>query len=766
MPAFTRKLADGLYGGHQPGNVALAVALGVLTGALTGGNVSWTVVLLAAIVFNVHTRLFLAAWSVSLLSSWLAQDHIAHAGRYLLDSTPLGQAVGQLGDSAFLALLGWDQYVVVGGAAVGTAVALCLYIVFYYVTARLNRRWQVPLQVTGDEGGPPDGPRPVGPALACVWYGPTSYERTLRRQTERRRLRRCGVPTALAASLAMGAIAWSLAASYAQREFWRQFSVYNGAEVAAEAAEFSLWTGRFVVHDLRLNNPQTPERDRVRVAVAKGVLSPGLLLRGHLQIDKLMLERISLGGGRQNTVDDQRTSVETSWRSERGGAWARSDTLLVHDELRHWPTICRQLNSFTRVLLAVEQLSRAEQAITAKLPDRDSQCRSDLGMPRPWVAVRQLRITDLPASWDLGRKSMIELNSLSSNPLLSEHAVELKVVVPKFGAEIELAFGAAQAGTMHALRATAYEVPLSQLIDGAHAGRTLSVREGHARLSAQGVCDSQRLEARVQIDVESLAADVVGNEQLAGIALETWQDGLSRLGSFHAELALAGSWASPSLMIDRDQLVDGFRRQLNSAGAGDVVEAIDLQLAVNELPTAQTFVVQASANEATVIANPPGFCDFSEDAEPEIPAERDAEIASSEAANAIAGSTAPAWQPYPTTSLDQSVNVAGGIAKPTPPAAPTMRRQLPGPVNMDVGRDASCLVTTSLDHRAGLFGGAHAPRENVFSRWSRGLREKFAHPVAGAAPSDDDYIPAEDAPPPRQPISAAASEAWYHRLLR
>ncbi|MGH7135739.1 MAG: hypothetical protein ACREHD_08370, partial [Pirellulales bacterium] len=476
--------------------------------------------------------------------------------------------------------LGWDQYVVAGGAAVGAVAALCAFVAFYYLTVRLNRRWQaVPLRAIGEEGGPPDGPPPVAPALACVWYGPTSYERTLRRQAERRRLRRCGLPTALAASLAVAAIAWSLAGSCAQREIGRQFSVYNGAEVAAEAVELSLWTGRFVIHDLQVSDPHAPKRVRLRVAVARGVLAPGLLLRGHLHIDKLLLERISFGGGQHATADGFDTSAPTNLRQEVGGAGTRSDKLLVHDELRPWPTICRQLGTFRRMLLAVEQLSRAEQASPLSSPASE---RSDLGVPLPRVAIRQLRITGLPTRWDLGRKSLIELKNLSSKPSLCDRVAELKVVVPEFGAEIELAFDAAHAGTMHAIRATAYDVPLPQLIDGARAGRRLSLREGHARLSAQGVCDSQRLEVQLRVDVESLAADVVSNERLAGIELETWQDGLARLGSFHVELALAGSWPAPGLTIDRAGLVGGLRRQLILAGAPDVVEAIDRQLASSE----------------------------------------------------------------------------------------------------------------------------------------------------------------------------------------
>src|SRR5215469_1095850 len=95
----SRKITEGIYGGHQPRDVATAVALGIVAGALAGGNLSWAAALLAAILFNVHTRLFLAAWLASVLLAWLSRGWLETLGQFLLDGTPLGRAIGLLGDS-------------------------------------------------------------------------------------------------------------------------------------------------------------------------------------------------------------------------------------------------------------------------------------------------------------------------------------------------------------------------------------------------------------------------------------------------------------------------------------------------------------------------------------------------------------------------------------------------------------------------------------------------------------------------------------------
>lgn len=769
MSAFTRKLAEGLYGGHQPGNVALAVALGVLTGALVGWNVSWLLPLLAAIALNVHTRFFLAALLSGLFSAWLARGWLHEAGRLLLDETPLGAAVGRLGDGIFPALAGWDQYLVVGGAAMSSIAALLAALAFSTLTVRLNRRWEaVLLSVVGGDGKPPERPRPVGAALACVWYGPTKCERSLRRGAKPRRLRRYGAAASLAASLALAAGAWSMAGSYAQRELWRQLSVYTGTEVAAEATDISLWTGRFTVYGLHVGGPHATRQNHLRVAVAKGVLSPGLLLRGKLNIEKLVLERIALGGNRRDAANDA-ASAAMGLRYERDAA-ARPGELSIQNELRHWPAIRRHLGTLERLVLAVEQLSRAEQVGRSNVEQQAVKSRSDLGIYRPRVFVQQLRMTDPTNAWRLGEKSLVELKSISSNPALCDRTAELKVIVPKFGAQIELAFDSVNAGKAHALRGSAYDVALAQLVDGDRARRTLSVRDGRARLSAQGVCDSRRIDLQVKIDLEALDADVMCNERLAGISVETWKDGLARLGSFRGELRLSGPWSAPNLIVDQAQLVDGFRRQLALAGAADVVAAVDGQLATNERQANETFVVQASANEAEVTEDRPGFFDVADDASsvPEAAPESASEFAPAEALETADAALDASYPRYPTTSPGEP-----SVEQPPPipsslPQMSAVRRPLPGPVNMAVGRDPSCAASVPFDRPAGFWASRSGPRENVFSRWSRGLRQKFSHSSAEPTPPEDEpaFPPAASPPPQRSPVSAAASETWYNRMLR
>lgn len=760
MPASSPKVAEWFYGGHQPRDVALAVALGILTGALTGGNASWAVVLLAAIALNVHTRLFLCAWPACAFVAWSASNVLETVGRFLLDGTALGRALGQPGDGLLIPLLGWNQYAVIGGIALGGIAAFIGGFISYRVTARLNRCWYVtpPRPPAGEAAEPAIAPRPVPPALACLWYGPSQRERTFRRQAAPRRLRRGGVPSTLAASLVLVASFWSLAGRQAKRELLQGLKDYNVGPVAAESTEISLWTGRFAIRGLHFAKAAAAANDELYVEAAHGTLSAGLLLRGYLDIDKLVLEGVraeaARGTPRRQTADLAKPPGPSADAPQK-------NELVLNHHLRHWDLFCRQLGALEQMVAAISRLPNVEQST-----EMAAQARCEPGIARPRVEIRQVRIVDLATGWNLGRKALLEIKNLSSRPTLASHPSELKFILPKYGAEIEIAFDASEAAK-HKVRCSVCNLELPQIVNSPYVSRAVCFHAGRARLIGEGLCDLQGLKLRFAADVESLAADVSSHERLAGIEPDTWQAGLARLGGFHTQLTLAGCWSAPELTVDRRDLVETFRRQLQLAGATDLLTAVSEQLASREGRRDGPFVVQTSALDDQVTADPPGLCDFSDEALPQVEDEPIQE------AIAVVERLPPLNEEepeevasaYPTTDLETTASTPAPEAVEAAP--PPVRRPLPGPVNMAVGHDPSgAVLATGIG--AGAATAASGQRENILSRWSRAWHERTSHPADAEANVDEPPLtPAGVEPsPPREPVSAAASEAWYNRRWR
>ncbi|HEV3339836.1 MAG TPA: hypothetical protein VG125_05750 [Pirellulales bacterium] len=789
----SRKITEGIYGGHQPRDVAAAVALGILAGALAGGNLSWAALLLAAILFNVHTRLFLAAWLASVLVAWFSRGGLETLGQFLLDGTPLGQAVGLLGDSTLVALLGWDEYALIGGLAAGATLAVLCAPVAYWMTRQLSHarlRPNADLPSANLPTAPEARPDDAHPPLVRVWYGPSSHERSVRQTMVPRRLRPYGLPATLAAAVTLVAATWSLARLSVERELWRQLSIYNGAQVSGASTHLSLATGDFIVHDLEIADAFRPDRDRFRVGVAKGRLSPGLLLRGRLNIERLVLSRVRAdaargqpaqlcGAGYVNPAVGPDDNVQ--------GHLPSAGDLEISPYLRPWPSVCRRLGALEQLVAAIERLTAAEEALElSQAQGRLTGRRSDLGRLQPRVSVQALRVDGLPRAWNLGGKALVEVENLASNPSLVKKPAQVRILLPKFGAELLLDF-ASENGRPHTLRCSACDLDVVEWIDA-----PLAI-SGRAKLAGKGSFDRRGFSIQLLVEVEPLAAEVTCRGPLAGVEPALWNSGLRQLASFKAEAVCAGPWASPVVAVDSGPLVEQFKRRLQTAGQESLAATIERQITryierqagLREEPPAGPAVVQAAALlqasgvevepapvEPQTVPSQPGRCEFSSEDEYRVAC--DAAIPAGEQTGPYSSFS------YPTTSApyEDSEDVSPPASYPSrvlppdlPPAvtpaddAAPPQRPLPGPVKMVVGRDRYTEPRTPH-----AFGGSPEaePRESIWSRWTQGLRRKFSQTFAKPAAAPAESLDSADSLPEAddQAIPAAAGEAWYNRRWR
>jgi hypothetical protein len=749
MPLRSRTTAEGIYGGHQPRQIALAVALGILGGGIVGGNISWAPILLAALLLHVHTRLFLIVWLATALLAWVTQAWLETVGRFLLDDTRLGQLIGRLGDGVMVALLGWDQYALVGGLASGIVLAIAGGAVAYRLSGRAGLRW---------------------PQICVRFFlGFSRHERSMRRAMAPRWLRPGGVPMALAALLAFAVVPWWLAGSLAEQEFFREFSAYNGAEVSGDM-QLSLWSGDFVVSDLQIADPRHLDRDQLRIGLAKGKLAPGPLLRGHLDIEKLVLEYVRAHVARRHTAQRYETAVLTTEPATAARTSPSPGDLEISSLLRYGKSVCRQLGTLEHLIAAIERLSQAEKA--DGLVSHGQQMvrrRSELGARRPWIRVRQARVVGLPSGWNLGRKSLLELTDLSSNPPLSNSATKLNIVLPKFGAELNLQFALNEPGRPHTLRCSAYDIELAPLVQTPEAARGIVIESGRARLSGKGSFDRNRLDLRLLVEIESLAT-AAGRGLPAETDVALWNEGLQRLGAFKADVALVGPWASPAMTVDRQRLAEQLHHQLLLAGQFDLVAAMEHEPAPREAKPADSVVLQATALEPPVSDRQPSPRELlAGEGEEAAQATTEDEVAASEAAEGFLDQAAPPGDIYPATSATDEDTMFGPPPAPMPagaprsPAAAAVRRPLPGPINLVVGPDP--------------FVGGNSPvekpvvRESLLRRWTDGLRQKLTQTTA-PKPESPPQVPQasvefSDPAPRGQPASStAANAAWYNRRWR
>ncbi|HJT35000.1 MAG TPA: hypothetical protein VJ783_23430 [Pirellulales bacterium] len=779
MLKSTRAIIAGLRGGRRPRDAALAVVLGLLSGMLCGWNLSVGLVLIAAIFLNIPTRLFVVAGLVGGAGAWLAADFIRSLGVTLLDRTGLNHAIAALGDGPVVAMLGWDCYALIGGAALALAVSVPAACLAATIAARRNRQ--------------------SGTAVSPL-------------------LRPYGVPVGLVVALGCGAAPWCFGPRMISDELFRQFTEYNTAEVSAAEVRLSLWTGRFTVRDLRIADPANLDRDRLRIGRLIGQLSPGELIRGRLHIDKVSLEHLRADVARRELArssDEPPLEIEADSLDEPAPPDERQTDIASY--LHDWPVVRHDLTWLQWLASAVERLADTEGDGIQSNSSRPTG-RSDLGTRRPRVSIEQLSASDLASNWRLGRKALIELSDLSSDPRTSRQPPRLRLVAPRLAGELSLEFQLRSPQRRHAIKCSAYDLDLAQQFDATRAGRAPNVKHATTNLTGEGWMDRRRLELPLQIETQPHDLPIDGPGQFAGIDNSLWRQSLSRLDRLRIEAVLGGSWAAPTLTIDSDRLLAQLKDQLRASGAHDLVRAIDEQL---DRPDDTGGVMQASASECELAS--PGVCQVSDDeaqpravAESESPDYRASQTSDTAFPPAYPDTSVPGGQPdedfaqrQPETGLPQA-----------PPGYPVTNAQpsgryghqeraitLPGPVNLFVGLDPIEVTSdrptelapanvgpippaaqpswsgdTRDDELLSTAGDAESPRTTVrhsfLARWSNVLRDRFSRSSRVPEPEPIDDLTPPIAPPPFDdpplggPLdetstpTTAAGRPWYQRLWR
>lgn len=780
MLKSTSAIIAGLRGGRRPREAALAVVLGLLGGMLCGWNLSIGLVLTAAVFLNIPTRLFVGAALAGGAGAWLAADFVRSLGVTLLDRTGLSHAIAALGDGPVVAMLGWDCYAVIGGAALALAVSVPSACLAAAIAAHRNR-------ASGVSASP--------------------------------LLRPCGVPVGLIVAAATLAAPWWFGPRLIRDELLRQLTAYNTAEVSAADVRLSLWTGQFTVRDLRVADPASLDRDRLRIGRLTGQLSPGELIRGRLHIDKVSLEHLRADVARRELAqpsDEQPSEVEADSLEDPASSDQRRTDIASY--LHDWPVVRRDLAWLHWLASAVEQLADSEG--DDRRPNSDQPAaRSELGNRRPRVWIEQLSASDLASSWRLGRKALVELNDLSSDPQGSRQPTRLRLVAPRLAGELRVEFHLRGSQHRHAIKCSAFDLDLAGLFDAAQAGRAANAKQGTTNLTGEGWMDRQRLELPLQIETQPHNLPIDGSGRFAGIDNPLWRQSLSRLDRLRIEALLGGAWAAPTLTIDSDWLLAQMKDQLRASGARELVRAIDEQLARPDGDAGA--VMHAVASESDLAS--PGICQVSDDdppprAGPESgpPAYRASQTGHTEMSPVYPDTSTPGGQPDEDFAQRQTET---GLpqARPNYPTtqAPSANRyghqeraaELPGPVNLFVGLDPIEMTSAPSaepapknvapmalpadrswpgeardEELSPIAGDAESPRKTVrhsfLARWSNVLRDRFNRSSRVPEPEPIDELTPPMAPPPfdEPPLggpldetsapTTAAGRPWYQRLWR
>ena len=597
-------------GGSHPRAVALAVVFGIVAGFVTGWNLSLALILLAVLLLDVRTRVFLMAWGGSVIVARLLEPITGRIGYVLLDGSPLGPVIGQLGDHPLVALLGWDHYRLVGGVAVGIVVAWPLGGAAARLVCRLRKSVSVAKPVSSDRWVDHEDPfpRPRLVALDRFWrrvlFGRVTsetgvpHEEVLALAAEAedscsprpaRLFRPLGWAGALPAIGLVTLAVYDLGPVLLRHAVLAQFGEFNRATVEAEDFNLSLASGTFHIRGLAFADPGDLTHDRVRIERLSGRLNPGRLLRGTLEIDSVDAWGVNFDVARRVQAQlcgpkDLPLAANTRRKPYVAALGQESGLWQADHAVRDWPRLKQQLAAVGGLIDELDHLAAYDKqhspsrALFALLA-RPWSKRSSLGISVPLVKVDEINLQQVADPIGPGLRGKIKIVNLSSYSRPDTGELVMTIIAPEAGAEIEARMNLYGSKKPWPLSLRAYDLDLASLIDQDGLAGRLRVRRGHVDLVGHGTFDRQAVDLRLEVDAEELKATVAGATKPGGIGSQLWNEGLRRAGRLRGEFHLVGDWQSPHVMVDPQSLVRQLKHRLRAQGHHELVAAIESELA-------------------------------------------------------------------------------------------------------------------------------------------------------------------------------------------
>ncbi|MCE9606599.1 MAG: hypothetical protein K8U03_17050 [Planctomycetia bacterium] len=554
MHALKSFLASLLRGGHGPRHIFTAIVLGFTAGAVGGWNLTFAAFLCAAVLLNCSTSILIVAGACGYLAAFVGSGFTRSIGVMLLDQLGLSVHLAKLGTGPFSALFGLDDYATLGSLAAGLAISIPLAQVFSRFAT--HRRSLLNLTVAQMSVRREPIVRPLGWAAACS----------------------CAMAAAMLVQMQTPRLVG--------RSLLEHLSAALQTDVTADVVAYDLWNGDLQVTNLRIADPEHPSDVALVVEEVSARVEPGLMLRGRFACNDMNVAGIFC----DPTKLSQAAPV---------GMFSRGPTLLKEDRpqpshnedplraveiqglVRNWSGVCDRLLFVQRIVGFVERIADLEtstvtsQAFKDCVGRRRAQRDKVSGTSVPLVQVRQIKVDRLPSSWKLGTKSGLSLTDLSSCPSLASRPAKLTFKDEDRQLALNATFQLTTTERRHDVTLEAQDLSLESVLTNSATRSALEPqRTGTTSLAGHGWISRELLDVGLTSKLEGLQVASTSGP-LAGIDAGIWRQGLERLGELQIDTNVAGRWSNPKLTLVPGEVVQQFKKHLQTAGARELVLAFD-----------------------------------------------------------------------------------------------------------------------------------------------------------------------------------------------
>ncbi len=580
LPRPLKKFVGILRGDVSPGLILLSVLLGFWFGLMPGWTGVHAVLLVAALVLNVHFGIFLLVAGIGKALCYAAAPIWYYVGTAVLP--PLEPLFGLLGSLPIIGLTDFARYAVAGTFVVGPVVGFVAGLLLAQSVTRFRKAW-LSLE-EGSEAFRKWQSRAWVRWLDWLLLGKRTKDvrATLEKKTSV--IRVPGVIAAVVLLAIAGAGAYFVQGDRLGSYVTAGLSQANGAEVNVGTFDLALLAGRVHAEEIQLTDPAKPTHNRLAANELTADADLWNILRGRLVIDEVTVGGVTFDQQRQapGAVIDKpeepaavEAAAEEKWRAALPDI-AQADVAKLESYVARSEQVEQMLRSVQDWLPARED---------AAPPPKPGVPEHYLGYltarvatpPAPSIVVRKVVLGDVQFPWEYIGRAKVTCENLSDAPAAAGLPLTILIESHDRPTRLELVrrFDAPDSPLRVAGRID--DVDLNQLQQSLSNDNPVVFEGGTASTEIDGTASRAMIDLTLKVQTKNMQARTSGGG-LFGLDPKVASEAMRVLEQIDTTLRVAGPTTAPRVAFDGEALAGEFRNALVEAGKTELVNRLEEEL--------------------------------------------------------------------------------------------------------------------------------------------------------------------------------------------
>jgi len=575
LPKFIRKLLAVLRGGVSPPIIFLSVMVGFSFGLIPGWSGLHTVIIIAMLILNIHTGLFLLSGALAKSLCFAAAPVLYHVGAWI--QVHMSFVLSLLESIPLIGITDFNRYSVTGAIVLGPIIGAIAGLLMARSVIGFRRKL-LKFEEGSDKFRKWYSNRWVR-IMDRVLIGKRTKDAKSLFAAKTKYIRKAGV--ALAAIVLVGSVVvtYLIKDSTIKDYASQKMTQANGAEVDLESLNLSALAGSVSASGIQVTDPEKPQNNQVSIEKVAADASLYNLLLGKLVMEQVELSNIKFDQQRSTpgTIPESNTQEKPPVFDSNDFKLENIDFAKLDTYLKDAKALKEKLQKLRRWLPKPD--GKKTETQVKQIPQKylDYLKARALVPASPRIMAKKAILDKVQIAWPIFGNSKVLLTNVNDSPKTAKLPITFEMTSYDTPASINVTIDYSSKDEVPKLSGTFNGFDMSKIQSGLSSNAGLMFTSGLASGQFSGTATNKSIDLTLDVAISNLKAKGQGKGVL-GLGSDTTSQALDALKELKTTIRIVGPVTEPRLVFDVKGLTDEFKSALVQAGKDRLANEIDSQL--------------------------------------------------------------------------------------------------------------------------------------------------------------------------------------------